>query len=781
MRSFARWSILVVCLLLAFATAGIAGTPQNVQIQIRLQDAVGNPVPDGIHALILTGWNDSVGGTLLWTQNQMVTTKDGLSQCFIQSPAVAAMLAHSGQQYIQMQVAGEAPLVPRIQLGSVPSALLTTRMDGDIVTRPSTIHITNPGSGDPDFDLLRIAADSTGSSINMAGGDPDFDLLRVSAAASTGSITVGSGDPDFDLLRVTGSPSSSSLILNPGSGDPDFDLLRIAADSTGSSVAMKSITGDPDFDLLRITASDSTGKIAISGGDPDFDLLRITGNPSGSSMTMNGGGDPDFDLLRVSAAASTGSITVGSGDPDFDLLRITGSPSSSSVILNPGSGDPDFDLLRIAADSSGGSIAIGEEGVQRVHVTGGNGAAAISLNGLPPGTTGGGLISMEADSAQANIELTETTIGGDKLHIGSDPGGTGVPGSMGISIDEPGVHLSIDCRETTTGLDVEYRIGNDLDGDGVPDGAGIAIDEEGHQRLKAFLNNGGVVVVLDGETGVLGGKITMDADSTGGDIAIEEEGHQVVRIQSGTSGSGGGGGGGGGGEIAIGEEGVQIVRISSDSAASIMSVESGGVPGAVLTVSASEKKYNYFDAFPCGMRDVEIGTEGVTMSCTPGGTTTPDTAVQIDPAGHMRMAGDLSVGGDICAVGTIGACSDARYKTDVTQLEGALAQLARVRGVNFNWRTDVFPDKNFRADRDFGFIAQELKEVVPQVVTLGQDGYYSVDYGRLTPILVEAVKELDAKTRRIDELESRLAALEAQMMKLAAGVTTGEATLASSR
>ena len=104
-----------------------------------------------------------------------------------------------------------------------------------------------------------------------------------------------------------------------------------------------------------------------------------------------------------------------------------------------------------------------------------------------------------------------------------------------------------------------------------------------------------------------------------------------------------------------------------------------------------------------------------------------------------------------------------------------------MRGVNFSWRTDEFPDKNFRTDRDFGFIAQELKEVVPQVVTLGKDGYYSVDYGRLTPILVEAVKELDAKSKRVDELEARLAALEAQMAKLAAGATTGEPTLASSR
>jgi hypothetical protein len=134
--------------------------------------------------------------------------------------------------------------------------------------------------------------------------------------------------------------------------------------------------------------------------------------------------------------------------------------------------------------------------------------------------------------------------------------------------------------------------------------------------------------------------------------------------------------------------------------------------------------------------------------------------VSIDRDGNMGLDGNLSVGGNICAVGTIGACSDARYKTDVAELTGSLSLVRRIRGVNFNWRTAEFPDKHFRSDRDLGFIAQELKEVVPQVVTLGKDGYYSVDYGRLTPLLVEAVKELDAKTQRIDELETRLAALE---------------------
>lgn len=680
MRSLVRWSTLVACLMLLQVSAITAATPQAVQVQVRLQDAVGNPVPDGLHGLILTGWDDSTGGILLWTQNQMVTTQQGLTQCFIETPAASAMLAHSGQQYIQVQVAGEAPLSPRIRLGSVPSALLTTRMDGDISTLPGEIVVRPPGAG------------------------------------------------------------------------------------------------DPDFDLLRITATDSTGKIAINHGDPDFDLLRITGSPAGSSMTLNGSGDPDFDLLRVSAAATTGSITVGSGDPDFDLLRITGSPAASSLVLNPGSGDPDFDLLRIVADSTGGSIAIEEEGVQVVKIHGGGGGGGGGSIAVNEEGTHNVSVTMSADSTGGSIAIDEEGVQVVKIQSGGGGGGGG--GSIavneegthniaisadstdgdiaideegvqrvlihsdsaaaGISIDEPGVHLSIDCREITTGADWDYRIGNDLDGDGTPGEAGIAIDHEGVQ---------------------------------------------VVRMQTGTSSSSGGGGGG---EIAIGEEGVQIVRCEADSASSRIIAGKGNGDGDMITsCDASGARTRYLTSTTCGASQTSFGSDGMTMQCTPGGSTTPDTAAHLDPDGNMAMVGDLSVGGDICAVGTIGACSDARYKTDVEALQGALAQLSKIRGVNFNWRTDEFPDKGFRTDRDLGFIAQELKEVVPQVVTLGKDGYYSVDYSRLTPLLVEAVKELEARVSLIEAarqaevsaLTERLARLEEQFAKLASETATTASNL----
>jgi len=52
-----------------------------------------------------------------------------------------------------------------------------------------------------------------------------------------------------------------------------------------------------------------------------------------------------------------------------------------------------------------------------------------------------------------------------------------------------------------------------------------------------------------------------------------------------------------------------------------------------------------------------------------------------------------------------------------------------------------------------GFIAQEIKDILPNVVTTDDNGYMSVDYSRVAPLLVEAVKELKAEN---DELKAQM-------------------------
>jgi len=109
--------------------------------------------------------------------------------------------------------------------------------------------------------------------------------------------------------------------------------------------------------------------------------------------------------------------------------------------------------------------------------------------------------------------------------------------------------------------------------------------------------------------------------------------------------------------------------------------------------------------------------------------------------------------------GTWSAASDGRFKKNVEELDGALDRALALRGVTFDWRRDEFPDRHFSDRRGIGFIAQEVEAVYPELVITGRDGYKSVDYAKVTPILVEAIK---AQQKTIDDLTRRLERLEAE-------------------
>jgi hypothetical protein len=105
--------------------------------------------------------------------------------------------------------------------------------------------------------------------------------------------------------------------------------------------------------------------------------------------------------------------------------------------------------------------------------------------------------------------------------------------------------------------------------------------------------------------------------------------------------------------------------------------------------------------------------------------------------------------------------SDARMKTNVHQVDGALDKLERIRGVAFEWAETESPYAlgGVPGQSGVGVLAQEVEEVFPELVTIytPEEEYKAVDYNGLTSTLIEAVKELKAQ---IEALLSRIEALE---------------------
>jgi cytoskeletal protein CcmA (bactofilin family) len=83
--------------------------------------------------------------------------------------------------------------------------------------------------------------------------------------------------------------------------------------------------------------------------------------------------------------------------------------------------------------------------------------------------------------------------------------------------------------------------------------------------------------------------------------------------------------------------------------------------------------------------------------------------------------------------------SDARLKKNIVNLDGALDKIDLIRGVYHDWI-----DESQSKDRQIGVIAQEIQAVYPELVMEGGNGFLSVNYPKLTAVLLQSVKELKA-------------------------------------
>ncbi len=101
--------------------------------------------------------------------------------------------------------------------------------------------------------------------------------------------------------------------------------------------------------------------------------------------------------------------------------------------------------------------------------------------------------------------------------------------------------------------------------------------------------------------------------------------------------------------------------------------------------------------------------------------------------------------------------SDIRWKKNVSTIKSALNKVTDLRGVKFEWRADKFPEMVFPKGSNIGFVAQEVEEILPELVSTGKDGFKSVQYANIVPILVEAVKELKAENDNLRETLTAMA------------------------
>ncbi len=114
----------------------------------------------------------------------------------------------------------------------------------------------------------------------------------------------------------------------------------------------------------------------------------------------------------------------------------------------------------------------------------------------------------------------------------------------------------------------------------------------------------------------------------------------------------------------------------------------------------------------------------------------------------------LHVDGQVVAT-NVSASSDRRWKKNITTISGASTTLQKINPVSFRWRVEEFTEKDFDDKKHYGVIAQELEEVLPELVNTDKEGYKSVDYLGMIGLLIKGFQE---RGQEIDQLKKELAA-----------------------
>jgi hypothetical protein len=132
----------------------------------------------------------------------------------------------------------------------------------------------------------------------------------------------------------------------------------------------------------------------------------------------------------------------------------------------------------------------------------------------------------------------------------------------------------------------------------------------------------------------------------------------------------------------------------------------------------------------------------------------------------LQVFGDIRVGTsgtngcirNFAGTGIAGSCSsDRRFKKDITPFSHVLDQVTALQPVHYSWRAADFPAQHFGDGRAYGLIAQDVEQVLPELVVTNDDGFKAVDYSELPLLTIQAVKDLksenDTLKQRVSELE----------------------------
>jgi len=561
-----------------------------------------------------------------------------------------------------------------------------------------------------------------------------------------GRVGIGTTSPGAKLevngqVKVTGG--------SPGAGKV------LTSDATGLASWQTPYTGDTDWIISGTNMYSGVSDNVGIGTTSPLTKLHVSGNGTYSAAFMNG----NVGIGTTSPGAKlevNGQVKITGGSP-ADGKVLTSNAGGLATWQTPAVVIPGTSCQTLRHDgtnwvansvifNNGTNVGIGTTSPgAKLEVNG-----QVKITGGSPGT-GKVLTSSDAYGLASWTSESDPQVGSNATNYIPKWDGSALVsgtiydnGNVGIGTTSPGEALELKRNNTDVALRIhnpqiaEYKIGINggesvlriVNANGPVDiGAttkGIMIDTTGNVGIGTSTPNEKLTV--DGGTI----KATTSA-STGTGVSGYATNTGYYTNYGGYFEAAGGYGRGVYGK-ATGDEGCGVYGKASNSG----------------------DYYNYGGYFEA---DGKYG-RGVYASCSPG-------------------SGVYSYGGsyDFYAAGPgidYGTASSIRWKTNIQPVNDPLDKVLRLRGVYFDWDTE------HGGGHGVGMIAEEVGEVLPEIVQYEENGIDAtgMDYSKLTPLLVEAVKALKSEVDELREqnkrLEERLVAVEKLMGKQALEVEGGQ-------
>ena len=641
-----------------------------------------------------------------------------------------------------------------------------------------------------------VQLDGAGSGAAVLDALTDLQVTDTLSVNGT-TITLGDGTAEDTKLVFDGNAQDFYIGL-----DDSADDLLIGLGSTVGTTPIISVDENKDVAIpdggLTITTSDNTDQLSLISTDadsavgPNLRMYRNSGSPADGDMLgaieFEGRNDNSQDVIYAELFSETYDVSDGTEDGRFFIKTMVGGTRTHRMYMNfnetnfnEGGGDIDF---RVESNGSANMLFI-DGGNNNVHIANNSTGFHSSVQPLIVGSGSGdeGMAIFSGSSNKGKIGFADAATddsgsyrgyfqydhSGDNLNIGT--AGSEVmridsSGKVGIGTTSPSAMLHLYKATGSGALEPELIIENNHNTSSVTDGAG---------RLTFYSddsNNSGI------PDNAWLGQVRFMGDDKDGSATEFEYAYMVGQARD--AGSGSARKGGFSFYTRNGNSITETVTITEDkvgigttSPQKILHTASNGIRidrgGGGSYWDIGPDGTNDFKFVPNGSEVARITTDGnlllgTTSNYSPAGRmavksianggTTPVASFQ---ANTSTSSGSLIVfySGDGSEVGSIGmsnlnagsavaynTSSDARLK-DVTGEAKGLEVINALNPVAFNWKSDNAEDE--------GLLAQEVKEIVPNAVSQGEDEYYQMDYSKLVTPLIKAVQELSAEVEQLKQ------------------------------